>query len=197
MDDFDEFESFKVAIVARMKHGILWEALRKRGWNQRQGAEFFGMDQQSFGRMINMKAIPNFTDEFISKLIEFTGMSPDEVFPEFIRRKEFLEMDKIRETFLSLTPLQLAEKHVYNLPPAPDEIVARKELEALIESGFGVLDARETEILKRVVIEDESLTEVGRDLNISKERVRQILESAKDKIRMKDSTRTKWVDILA
>jgi hypothetical protein len=49
-------ENFKIGVKIKLKHGILLEALAKRGWNQSDAAKFFGVNPTTFGKWINLKS---------------------------------------------------------------------------------------------------------------------------------------------
>jgi hypothetical protein len=71
-------KDFRLGYVGRIKHGDLLEALTKRGWNQKQGAEFLGIGQSEFSRWINLRDYPkNISIEMELKLFELTGKTTD------------------------------------------------------------------------------------------------------------------------
>lgn len=41
-------ETFKIGFKGRLKHGELFEALGRRGWNQNQGTDFVGVQNTTF-----------------------------------------------------------------------------------------------------------------------------------------------------
>ncbi len=71
--------------------------------------------------------------------------------------------------------------------PDPEGVVYRKELTRLIRLALGQLDARERHILRNrfglLGGEELTLEEIGRALNLSRERVRQLEREAKAKVR--------------
>ena len=120
----DKSGTFKIGVVARLKHGVFLEALESRGWSQKQGAEFFGMNQAQFGLMINMQWVPKkISLEFEQKLFEFTGKLPEDLWPKAVFTKEFMGMSKKRAMVQDVPIMVLqATLSALQLPPAqPDE----------------------------------------------------------------------------
>lgn len=50
--------TFKIAVVARMKHGVLYEAIKNRGWTVKKAAEFLGIRLNTLCSIINLKKRP-------------------------------------------------------------------------------------------------------------------------------------------
>jgi hypothetical protein len=175
----------KVALVARVKQGDLWEALQKRGWSQRQGAEFLGIDQSRFGDMINLRKIPQMTPELEVKLYELTGKTSEELFPEEFRAKEFLEGQRVFTAFGACTPDQLVGAGVQCLPARSidDTLALRSELSGIL----GKLTTREREVvIRRFGLNGEpplTLEDTAEELEVTRERVRQVEIRAKKKLR--------------
>jgi RNA polymerase primary sigma factor len=73
------------------------------------------------------------------------------------------------------------------IAPAPDEVFKRKIEKEKLEKALGKLSQREQEIIKRNFgLEDydmQSLEEISRVMNITRERVRQIRENALRKLK--------------
>ncbi len=125
----------KVGFVAKLKQGDLLEALQKRGWNQRQGAEFLGIDQSTFGHLINLNKIPaSFPIEVEIKLYELTGKTVEELFPDFVRTKEFREIKRVRTVFAEVTQQTLEACGVIHQLPAPNDVVSEAQLKESIEA---------------------------------------------------------------
>ncbi|MBX3269394.1 MAG: sigma-70 family RNA polymerase sigma factor [Sandaracinaceae bacterium] len=85
-----------------------------------------------------------------------------------------------------------ADAPAFPLPspsPTPEEAVASAQADAqaqlAVERALGTLDRREREIVRRRYLDDEAQTlrTIGRDLGLSRERVRQIELRARDKMR--------------
>ena len=79
--------------------------------------------------------------------------------------------------------------------PGPEEEVFRQALSETFEATLATLDAREAAVLRRYYgVDDEgpkSLEEIGRDLGVTRERVRQIKERALE--RMRHQTRARYL----
>lgn len=158
---------FRVSIIARIKHGDLREALKRRGWTQKQAAEFLGMDQSAFGLLINLKRIPQkLTKEQEAKLLELTGKMPEDLWPEFIRSKEFLEAPKVLEAIRDFTPAMLEAGGLLQLPPAPDEVYDAKELGLVLQEVLELLPPREAEVIRKVFLEERDEAEVAQEYGL-------------------------------
>lgn len=172
-------------MIARLKHGDLREALKRHGWTQKQAAEFLGMTQQGFGEVINLKRIPKkLTKGQEDKLFKLTGKLPDDLWPEFIRSKEFLKLPKVLESMRDVTPALLEANGLISLPPPlPDEALERKELITFLKEALPTLTAREAELLKSVYWEEETLERTGHKLGVGGDRARKMGIQAIQKLR--------------
>lgn len=83
--------SVNAGFEIKLKQGDLLAALRKRGWSQKQGADFLGISQMQFSSLINMRAnmLQKFNKEQTRALVELTGKLPEDLFPAFIRSEAF------------------------------------------------------------------------------------------------------------
>jgi RNA polymerase sigma factor (sigma-70 family) len=176
----------RIGIIARAKQGDLMEALDKREWSQRRGAEFLGIDQSVFGRLINLKWVPEeFSLELEIKLYELTGKTPEELFPEWARQKDFLEMSKVSRKTLEVTPVMLqAAGAIPRLLPSPEEVFCKQDVQRVINEVLITLSPREEKVVRRHVMGDETLDEIGEDMSLSGEAVRQICEKAFSNLRV-------------
>src|ERR1035437_1168153 len=123
----------RIGIIARAKQGDIMEALEKRGWTQKQGAEFLGMHPSTFSNLINLKWFPEeFSVELEIKLVELTGKTLEELFPGWARQKDFLEMPKVSKRILEVTPQMLNSAGALYLPAGPEEAFCRQDVEKAI-----------------------------------------------------------------
>ena len=176
---------FKIALEARMRHGILREALVQRGWNQRQAAEFLGIRQEVFGRWVNLKEFPkNISAELVIKLFELTGKMPEEIWPEEIFTEEFLAKPKKAEAIRDVpTERLLAQAGVYALLPSPDESFARQELKTVVDEALQKLTPRQERIIRQMFEDDASLAEIAAGFGVPAERIRQFKDKALCRLR--------------
>ncbi len=174
----------KIGIVARLKQGDLLQAMRERDWNQRQLAEFLGINEVRLGTLINLKHTPKkFSKKIQKKLMKLTGKLPEDLWPEFVRTKEFLDMPKTRTAFAEITPRFLEAKGLLELPAAPDDIASAKELEEAVKVALETLTPRQELVIRKRFFEGKTLEEVGEDLGVSSERARQIEAKAFRRLR--------------
>ena len=176
--------TMRIGIICRAKQGDILEALQQREWSQKQGAEFLGMDQSTFDKLINMNWVPEeFSPELTIKLYELTGKTPEHLFPEFARQRDFLAIPKVSTRILEITPAMLASAGAMFLPLPPDEITSRHELERAIDNVLKTLTPREEKIVRRCIMEEETLEEVGQHFSVTGSRIAAIRNRALRKLR--------------
>ena len=147
--------------------------------------------------------VPRYTMERMRKLLAVKGeMEQEGLVPELqtLSERSGLSEEKVQQ-LLELLPqvcsldapvgdsdsdaLQLLLKNVQ--APQPQEELVRRELEHTLDTLLGMLDVRQRQVLRlHFGMEDgvcHSLSEIGRLLDISKERARQIECQAMDKLR--------------
>ena len=167
--------SFRIGITAKLKHGDLLAAIRKRGWTQRQAAEYFGMSDARFGTMINLRWIPKsdiVSEEFTKKIFALTGKLPEDLWPEFIRTQDFLDLPKRLDIYREVTARQLsAMVEQRQLGAAPDELLAAEELKQLVREKLEELSPRERQVLIGRFFEDKTLEQIGSELGLKKQTI--------------------------
>lgn len=148
----------RVSMVAQMKQGDLREAQVKRGWTQKQMAEYLGMTQQDYGQLLNIRWFPSrgFTNKQERKFLELTGKMSNELFPEWARQKEFLEMPKVLEATREVTPQMLIDKGFLSLPLQPDEELERAELVGIMDELVENLPPKYRAVIRRVFYEGDT-----------------------------------------
>jgi len=169
-------EGFPVAIKVGLKHGILVEALEKRDWSQKQGADFLGINQTRFGLWINMKCVPRRISETLAfKLMEFTGRTIEELWPEEVFTPQFLAAPKALIEIRKVPTHLLANYGLVNaLPPTPSEIFALAELRETVREALDHLPQSQYRVLNARYVENMTLEEAAQSLGKSRERIRQI-----------------------
>lgn len=177
--------TMRIGIVARLKHGDLLETLEKLGMTQKQAAYFLGMNQMSFGKLINLKWVPkNFTDELREKLYALTEKSPEELFPEWARKKDFLNMPKVRKQIIEAMPSMIQAACPRLLLKGPEEARRAEEVKEIIDKTMKtVLSPREEQVVRRTIMVGETDKLVGKDFNLTGARIAQIRAKALTKLR--------------
>jgi RNA polymerase sigma factor (sigma-70 family) len=174
----------RIGIIAKAKQGDIMEALENRGWTQGKGAEFLGMDQSTFGRLLNLKWVPEeFSPKLTIKLFELTGKTPEELFPDWARQKDFLRMPKVSKKILEVTPQMLGDAGALYLPAGPEEAFCKQDVEKVINDVLHTLSPREEQIIRRHIMEDETLDKIGEDFAVSGQRIGEIYNKALAKMR--------------
>ena len=170
----------KIAIVAKIKHGKLYELLRDKGWSQSDLARHLGVAPTNLSRWMNLKSAP--TDDNVLRELERLTYTPrEELFPsaEMERAKELpKEIAAMRDVDIRLLAGQL-----HAAPPlALEEHIGKIELQETIEEALAALPEREALVLaKRFGLDGEEETpvrEIGLQLGVSAERIRQIEHDA-------------------
>ncbi len=185
MTELDK-STFRVTMTARLRHGDLLDAIRKRKWSIKQTAKFLGVSKFTLGRIINLRQVPKKVlsrESFVNGLHELTGKLPEELWPGFVRTDEFLAIPKVIEATREIYPKFLAERGVRVLPPMPDEIVEGEDLQKQIEVVLGTLPQRLARVIHLRFFEEKSLDEVGKELGVGRERARQLESRALRKLR--------------
>jgi RNA polymerase sigma factor (sigma-70 family) len=182
---------FSIALEARARHGILREALLTRGWNQRQGAEFVGVGQSTFGEWVNLKKVPRRLSEARErKLFELTGKLVEDIWPPDILTEEFIGAPKKAEAIREVPAELLIGGGLFALPPAPEEVATANELEAAIQNALAILKPKERLAIEAHFLEDKNLAETGNELGVKSERARQLVGDALNHLRRRgDITR--------
>lgn len=165
----------RIGIVARIKQGDILQALAQRGWNQRQGAEFLGLSQTVFSSLINLKWVPQeFSVELTVKLYELTGKMPEELFPEWARQRDFLEMPKVVQRFFEATPELLQQAGQAHLLTGPEEVLGGQSARDTIDDMLRQLTPIRERVLRKVVMGEEPLEKVAEELGRTPSEVRRI-----------------------
>lgn len=136
-------ETFNLTVVAKIKHGALYQAIKKRGWTNIKAAEFLGISPSDIGNVINLKRKSPFifskyrkthpdvdkkAKGLTEKLMELTGQTVEDLFPEFIRSDEFLSRSKQIEINKDIpTERLIGYTEILSLPATPDEVLIEKE----------------------------------------------------------------------
>ncbi len=196
-------DTFKIAVVARMKHGVLYEAIKKRGWSIKQAAQFLGIRLSTLYLVINLKKKPPFlfstknneemkrkARELTEKLMELTGMTVEDLFPESIRTDEFLDKPKVFERSAEV-PLDklIGYRETFALPPTPDQELMEKEDDNEFLEIINELSSEQQHAVKRVLFEGEKTIKAAQERGIGPQGICANIQSAKKKVKEKLASR--------
>lgn len=158
--------------------------------------------RQSVGRAAeaaDMVRIPTHMADDLSRYHhrkhEVEGLSSEQVAKHFGWRQQHAEVVlqayEVRNVHSLDTPLTDAGKSstmgdmLASYVIGPEEIVLRGALRLQLEGAMGQLDPRTQAVLSRCVLGEDTLEDTGRELGISRERVRQIRDSGIRTLRQK------------
>ncbi|MFA6536006.1 MAG: sigma factor-like helix-turn-helix DNA-binding protein [Candidatus Paceibacterota bacterium] len=200
-----EKSGFDITIVARMKHGALYNAIRKRGWTVGQAAEFLGLQKGVLYEVLAMKRLPPlvFSKHRASrkavarkagileeKLMKLTGQTIDELFPEEVRSELFLGRARLIVIDRKVSPSQLLElaqghfAHQLEAPPSPAEEATNNEkweiVSAFIKKHF---DWRSAQMFQLYYFGDVTMAEIGQKFGVTGSNVGAILRRVERKLK--------------
>lgn len=155
-------------------------ALKERGWTFVRGANSVGMSVRQFSALINLKRFPDLTIEQYVKLVELTGKTLEEMFPQQVHSKEFLHDQRGKVAVSQSRPSELICSGIVCAPVPLDP--PSFDLLAILEELLKVLTEREREVIVARYIEGLKFREIGDMLSISKQRAQQIESSARKKL---------------
>ena len=196
-------ESFRITAVTKLRHTVLLDAARKLG-SQRALAEHLGVHHQTVCKWITLSTMPvrrpsggvgrwskERVDELERRLLALTGQTLDELFPPALaRNRAFLDSSKLSEVtreFEHSGLLQYAASTTERLSSEQDGEALREHLQLVL----GRLPERERAIVtERFGIggEPKTLETVGKQFDITKERVRQICSRAISKLQVQEES---------
>lgn len=176
-------DTFNISVVAKIKNGALYQAIKRKGWTNRKAADFLGVSEKQIGLMINLKSKPPFifskyrsthpkvesrAVELTEKLMELTGKTVEDLFPEAVMTKEFLSRSKQIEANkdVSIGAL-LSYTATLALPPAPDEVLMQQEMENDVTEILSTLTREQQHAINEVYLEGKTCQEVGREQGVS------------------------------
>lgn len=183
-------ETFPITVTARMRHGILWEARAIVGSSTKL-AQLLGVQINLISTWLNFKRCPS-RDWWNEKGLEIEGklsallgreITYDDLFPPQIRSTAFAQFPKIQERTVEVPYAQLSEmREQLALPPAQETEDKRRD----IESALHLLTPSQEKVINmRFGFDGPEMTydEIGNELGVTRERVRQIETAALRKLR--------------
>ena len=178
----------EIALKIKAKNGILQRFIDKMGWTQSDFARNTGLSPTSVGKYFNMTGCPS--KKMMKKVCELVGETEEAIFPQVIRKKDFLELDKSITYYKEVDPERLLGGETFECLPAPEE----EESDILLHESIGNLhDALETLTYREREIliglyglngnPKKTHKELGEDFNVCRGRVGQIEQRAVQKLR--------------
>jgi RNA polymerase sigma factor (sigma-70 family) len=176
----------RIALIAKLRNGALYELLREKGWNQADLARAVGCTGNSVSAWMAMQSFPK-RPEVRARIEQVTGRLFEDLFPPDIQQlaQDPLPRELVSIREMALPALQASlRKHV--LPGPETQALARERQRLLVETLTATLSPREYTILtRRFGLGDEkpsTLGEVGESLGITRERARQLEAQALRKL---------------
>jgi len=183
---------FDIAFKIRPKHGKIYSYMVENNLTLDQVSNLIGISIPTLSNMLHFKWRRS-KKETICKLEKFFKCPFEELFP--IELIDKIETDKEIKRLLQTTSVIKKEIDIEYLPfysvpqigytPNFDKF----ELEDLLNELLHELTPREEKVLRMRFISGYTLDEIGKELNVQQERIRQIEEKALSKLR--DPSRAK------
>lgn len=175
---------FKIDIVVSAKHHALREFRQKNGFTQKDLGRLLGVGQSLITAWENFRSYPK-KSEIMETLCDWLKMSPEDLFPVFIRDSNFLKLRK-RMTFVRAVDLRRLEAREIPLLPSAEEVYEKVELAEKVKQALGTLTLREQEVIrKRFGFDGKQMTlkEIGKEFGVGGQRILQIEDKALRKLR--------------
>ena len=177
----------KIGVQIKLKHGVLYQAMLRHGMNQSQMARHLGIRPEHLGLLMNMRYVPKIEmkNDLRSKLEYFCGCAFDEIFPhELSENIDFLKSKKRFDTFIEADPQFLLEKTQSRLfLESPLIHAEREQAKEIIEEVISTLSDREAAVIRLHYFDGMTFEKIGAQYNVTRERVRQILTKAENRLR--------------
>lgn len=175
----------KLALIQKIRHGAIWQAMRERGWTQRQLADYLGIREESCGCMLAFKWIPA-NPEVHTKLMELTNIAIDDLFPPELSAL-LKDVPTTQEQLRDVEPQQLRQAITRLALPSAEATAMEHEDQTRLHSALHkVLSPKEYRIVSsHFGLDGHELTygEIGQKFGVSRERVRQIAAQALRKLK--------------
>lgn len=173
----------KIALKIKAKNGYLQAFIDEMGWNQAEFSRQLGICPNRVGLWFNMRSYPK--GEEMADVCAFVGKSPQELFPEVLKDKGFLGMNKHVTYYQEIDTSSLLYNSIKALSSPEDDMEKEekkeKKKEALNNMINTLPDRKRKIIIMRFGLDGEgerTLATIGKELGINTERVRQICACA-------------------
>jgi len=179
----------KIATVTKLKHGVWWEVMARKGWSQLDLSEALGVSYNTVNKWVNLNAYPKqLTEKQYWKICNLTGLTPEDIWPEGGRDYIGL-LPKSIEAIHDVEPEQMQRLSAVSagVLDGPQETAMKNEAKQRIDDAvFGddsPLSEREKVVLEKRIYAGASLTEIAKEFSVTRTRVTQIYRGALEKLR--------------
>ena len=176
---------FKVAYVVRQKHGVIYKAIKDRGWTNKQAGKYLGINASDVGAIVNLKKKPPTFSQmgkkgerkrnlFYAKLALLTGMSVEDLFPDEVYNDETMAKAKPIDFFIErdLATIKLgAGTSVLMLPEPPPSDLHYSDAISIMEK---VLPPRQWKVLNMRYLQNIEFNEIALALGVTSSAARMI-----------------------
>ena len=192
-------EHFRVAATLKLRHGHLWDLLRRRGWNQSDLARHLGVSANDVSAWMRFQRRPTRPDILV-QLMDLTGLSDEALFPDRLYGAK--EKPQTEHTVVQDIPVArlLARGHrPLQVPSAEERWLVTAKQEA-IAAVLKTLTPKEQFVVERRFgfVDDApwTLEQVADQLGVSRSYVREVEWQALRKLRHPSRAKdlTPWVD---
>jgi len=176
---------FQISAEVKLKHGKLYLWIKENNLTNASLSRLTGIGQGTIGHYVNMQGIPSDKNAEILELI--TGIPKDELFPiEYraaIKKETFKDYQKFCIT--KNIPLQemLDWQSTRAIEPPDITVDISRKMDVIKQVMSKVLTTRESEVISKRFFDELYLAEIGKDIGVTIERVRQIEHRALQKLR--------------
>lgn len=176
----------QLRIEAKLKNAILWHFIYDRYGSI---AEFCRKQNYNIGTLnricgfINLKIYPAGPKGFwtiAKQLAQIFNVIPEILFPE-----QLYSLEKTKAAVdVSLTEIEGPGRRLRMLPQ-PEHQMYAKEIERIMNEVLNELKPREAQVIRSRFIDRKTFAQVGKELDLTKERIRQIEHRAIRRMREK------------
>jgi RNA polymerase sigma factor (sigma-70 family) len=187
----------KIAAELRIKHGVLYEACQQYGGIKPFAAKV-GIGHQTLFKWLHLKGCPVpgvfnqwYTPKVEKRLEELTGVKATELFPQQL--KEFTDLSRPTK-FVAVKDIEVQalewmasdlSARLTTSDPASDAITS--EIRAKVRDAVGTLTERQQLIIDARFNRGLTYEETGREMRVTKERVRQLEAKAIRRLQESDA----------
>lgn len=187
----------KITAVTKFKHGVLFNAMKQLGWNQKQLAKEAGIDPCRIGQICNLKIRPSIrTATAIQNAFGNHGVYIDvmEAWPETFKgfgRTVTIEQTQEVELLKIEAEQEFSRRIALNYKDSIDS-----ERFNILNKCLNALDDKEKKVIELRFLENsKTLEAIGEEIGYTRERVRQLQMRGLRKLHHKIASAEAFEDI--